>query len=212
MRNFKTFIIGFITGAVIVSVPVVATQVYNIYENEYPIRVDGELVEIQGYNINDYSYFKLRDIGRFTNFNVDFKGDEIIIETTENKTSKENATTVRGDIVPTSKSVLDASQITERGYSGNQKYVSFDESGYKGGYSMYFECDSLDNSYHFLSFVKNTKDDGSYTIDVVHEKTGDTLLTDIEYFIIEGKPYISLEINQDVLEPLNTSSEIRNAK
>ena len=50
----------------------------SIYENPYKILVNGEEKQIQGYNIDDYSYFKLRDIAEAVGgFEVGFENDTI---------------------------------------------------------------------------------------------------------------------------------------
>lgn len=77
----KKFICGLVAGTVLTSL-VGAYAVSEIYENPYPIYVNGEQKEIQGYNIDGYSYFKLRDIAEATNgFNVDFQNDSVVIDT-----------------------------------------------------------------------------------------------------------------------------------
>ena len=78
----KKFICGLVAGTVLTSL-VGAYAVSEIYENPYPIYVNGEQKEIQGYNIDGYSYFKLRDIAEATGkFDVDFQNDSVVIDTT----------------------------------------------------------------------------------------------------------------------------------
>ena len=78
----KKFIAGFLVGALLFSF--IGVFAYNIYENPYKIMVNGVEKQIQGYNIDGYSYFKLRDIAQATNkFNVDFQNDNVIIDTTQ---------------------------------------------------------------------------------------------------------------------------------
>lgn len=73
----KKFIAGFLSGAVIFGVAT-GFAVNSIYENPYRIFVNGEEKQIQGYNIDDYSYFKLRDIADAVGgFTVDFKNDSV---------------------------------------------------------------------------------------------------------------------------------------
>lgn len=82
--NFlKKFVCGLLIG-VIISGLVGVYAVNQIYDNPYPIYVNGEPKQIQGYNIDGYSYFKLRDIAQATNkFNVDFQNDNVIIDTSK---------------------------------------------------------------------------------------------------------------------------------
>lgn len=53
--------------------------------NAYPVQLDGKNVNIDGYNVDNYTYFKLRDIANATNsFDVDFKDDTIVLTSQEN--------------------------------------------------------------------------------------------------------------------------------
>lgn len=75
----KKFISGLVVGTIITSI-VGVFAVNSIYENPYPIFVNGEQKQIQGYNVDDYSYFKLRDIADAVGgFTVDFQNDAIQI-------------------------------------------------------------------------------------------------------------------------------------
>lgn len=78
----KSNIISFIIGAVIFgSVSAFAVQ-YTISDNPYPIQLNGQNVNIEGYNINDNTYFKLRDISNIIGgFTVDFNNDTIQLAT-----------------------------------------------------------------------------------------------------------------------------------
>ncbi len=67
----KDFLLGIMIGAsVCCSLTAIATDQYDIYPNPFKILVDGYEKHIEGYNINGYSYFKLRDIGKHARFNV----------------------------------------------------------------------------------------------------------------------------------------------
>ncbi len=80
----KKFLIGFISGAVLCgSLAAVAVE-YNIYPNPYKVVVDGKEVAIEGYNINDKSYFQLRDIGNAVGFQVGFDAaNETVLVSTD---------------------------------------------------------------------------------------------------------------------------------
>lgn len=57
--------------------------------NIFPLQIDGKTVSIEGYNVNEQTYFKLRDISDAVGgFNVDFKDDRIVLssQTGENDT------------------------------------------------------------------------------------------------------------------------------
>lgn len=77
----KNFIIGFICGGLIFGVGgAFAANVYNAYENPYPVKVNGEQVHLEGYNINDNTYFKLRDVAdAIGGLRVDFVDNTITL-------------------------------------------------------------------------------------------------------------------------------------
>ena len=81
----KKFIAGFLSGAIIFSV-VGVFAVNSIYDNPYKITVNGAEKYIQGYNIDNYSYFKLRDIADAVGgFSVGFdeQNQTIVLSTNE---------------------------------------------------------------------------------------------------------------------------------
>lgn len=74
----KQFITGFITGALVCGAAGVGAAVYEAQTNAFPIQLNGENVTMEGYNINGYTYFKLRDIAdTLGGFTVDFANDTI---------------------------------------------------------------------------------------------------------------------------------------
>ncbi len=86
----KNFFTGFVSGAVIFSA--VGTLAANAIAtpNVYPVSLNGENVDIQGYNVDNYTYFKLRDIADAVGgFKVDFKDDTVVL------TSQENALSIK---------------------------------------------------------------------------------------------------------------------
>lgn len=74
----KQVIISFLSGAVLFgSVGVFAGQ-YMATDNPFPVQLNGQSVSIEGYNINDNTYFKLRDIADVVGgFDVDFQNNTI---------------------------------------------------------------------------------------------------------------------------------------
>lgn len=78
----KKFILGFITGGIICATATGFAVEYAVTANPYPVKVNGAETAIEGYNINDNTYFKLRDIGDKTGFSVDFADNTIIINST----------------------------------------------------------------------------------------------------------------------------------
>lgn len=73
----KKYIAGIATG-VILSFTVALAVNYTATENTFPIQLNGENVNVEGYNIDGSTYFKLRDIADTVGgFNVDFNDNTI---------------------------------------------------------------------------------------------------------------------------------------
>ncbi len=61
----KKFIIGFIVGALMFSIiPVMAQEGLTVAPNPFPVVIDGVVTEVEGYNINGYTFLKLADFGK----------------------------------------------------------------------------------------------------------------------------------------------------
>lgn len=76
----KTFLTGVLTGALIFGSATVFSQiaVYQATKNTFPVQLNGNEVNIDGYNIDGYTYFKLRDVADAVgDFNVDFQNNTI---------------------------------------------------------------------------------------------------------------------------------------
>ena len=58
----KKFILGFISGAILFSVAGALAASFTANPNPFPIKLNGNDVTIEGYNIEGSTYFKLRDI------------------------------------------------------------------------------------------------------------------------------------------------------
>lgn len=84
----RNFITGFISGAVAFTMIGAAAANMVTAPNTYPVQLDGQNVSIDGYNVDDYTYFKLRDIAKVIGgFDVDFQDDTIILSTKKDDTS-----------------------------------------------------------------------------------------------------------------------------
>lgn len=74
----RQFIIGFISGSIIFGTIGALAATYTATNNPFPIKLNGNDVQIEGYNIEDSTYFKLRDIANIVGgFNVDFANNTI---------------------------------------------------------------------------------------------------------------------------------------
>ena len=80
----KRFTLGFIIGGIICSALTGFAVEYAVTANPFPIRVDGAEKSIEGYNINDSTYFKLRDVADAVGgFTVGFTNNTITISTSQ---------------------------------------------------------------------------------------------------------------------------------
>lgn len=78
----KRFVLGFIIGGVICSALTGFAVEYAVTANPYPVKVNGVETPIEGYNINDNTYFKLRDVADAVgSFTVGFADNTITIDT-----------------------------------------------------------------------------------------------------------------------------------
>lgn len=74
----RNFIIGVITGALVFGTVGVFAGQYIATENTFPIKLNNNNVNLNGYNVDGSTYFKLRDIADVVGgFNVDFKNNTI---------------------------------------------------------------------------------------------------------------------------------------
>ena len=78
--GMKRFITGFVCGALLFGVVGALAVEYNVTPNPFKVMVDGQEVQIEGYNINDRSYFQLRDIGDVIGFSVGFVDGTVMID------------------------------------------------------------------------------------------------------------------------------------
>lgn len=78
----KKFILGFITGGIICAAVTGFAVEYAVTVNPFPVKVNGVETSIEGYNINDNTYFKLRDVADAVGgFQVGFTDNTITIDT-----------------------------------------------------------------------------------------------------------------------------------
>ena len=88
----KKFTLGFITGGIICAAVTGFAVEYAVTANPYPVKVNGIETTIQGYNINDETYFKLRDVSAAVGgFEVGFENNAIIVNTPNKPTPEPTA-------------------------------------------------------------------------------------------------------------------------
>lgn len=85
----KTFL-GFICGMIVaLSLTALAKQM-DVFNNSYKVMVNNQEANIEGYNMNGSTYFKLRDVGTATGFDVAFANDTISITTSKQQPPDRN--------------------------------------------------------------------------------------------------------------------------
>ncbi len=84
----KQTVVSFILGGVLFSsAGVFATTQLNIVPNSYPIVVNDENADVEGYNIEGRTYLQLRDITNILGISLDFKNNTIYINTKDSNIS-----------------------------------------------------------------------------------------------------------------------------
>lgn len=79
MKKITSNVACFVSGVIIASAVGALAATYTATENAFPIKINGQDTQMEGYNINGSTYFKLRDIGDRMGFNVDFQDNTIYI-------------------------------------------------------------------------------------------------------------------------------------
>ncbi len=101
MKNIKSITLGILIGAT-ATLSITALAEYIVVPNSFPVKVNGQTVQVEGYNINDSTYFKLRDVADAVGgFEVGFEDNAIIVNTPQNPTpAPTTAPTVNPDLSP----------------------------------------------------------------------------------------------------------------
>ena len=73
--------LGVLAGVSVTVGATVYAQNMEVKTNTIPVKVNGQPVELKGYNIGGHTYFQLRDIGDATGFKTEFKNNTIFIRT-----------------------------------------------------------------------------------------------------------------------------------
>lgn len=189
----KKFIIGFIVGALMFSIiPVMAEGELTVVPNPFPVVINGEVTEVEGYNINGYTYLKLADLSK-AGLMVKFNETEGQIEITN---KKENAA-ITPEPMP-DKGDDDMERYKENGYDvinedGVEYYSlkSIHDLLYPKGYSFRFDSDTGE-----ISMTHN--DD--YPAMAISKAV--VVLSNIPYKIFEGITHIPKDFYIDTILPI----------
>ena len=190
----KEFIIGIILGGIIFgSISIFANEVFNVSVNPFKITVNGNEKAIEGYNINGYSYFKLRDIGEQVGFSVDFNDNTIVIETNDNDLLNNSEESI----------VMDKNNEVSNSYNNcywidENTYIKHGVNYYR--WSYYVSSGLLSNSY--LNVVDEMIDN-EYNIVLSKRTTDEILLENIEYILIDDILLISEDYFNEYILPLD---------
>ena len=113
----KKFILGFITGGIICAAVTGFAVEYAVTVNPFLVKVNGVESSIEGYNINDNTYFKLRDVADAVGgFQVGFTDNTITIDTATVCPMPTETPTASSTPAPTA--VIDVSEYIVKGDDG----------------------------------------------------------------------------------------------
>lgn len=150
----KKFILGFIAGGIICATVTGFSVEYAVTANPFPVKVNGTETAIEGYNINDNTYFKLRDVADAVGgFAVGFSDNTITIDTGN---VVEPEPTVVPTAVPVSEIPPQATELNpvfstnvphENGLTSDGIPIKVDENGNK-----YVSTISIDKVYHYEDY------------------------------------------------------------
>lgn len=187
----KKFIIGFIVGALMFGIiPVMAQEGLTVVPNPFPVLIDGVVTEVEGYNINGYTFLKLADFGK------------------AGLTVKFNETDKQIEISSTKKAVITPEPIPDKGDDVVSDIEKFEENGYKGirvdgveYYSMKSIADSIYDKGYNIGYDRN--EDSLFLIKYNGAKKNSTrILTGIPYKVFDGATHIEKSYCLNEILPL----------
>lgn len=188
-KDVKNIIIAFIGGAILFGTAGVFAGQYIAVENPFPVKLNSENVSIQGYNIEDSTYFKLRDIADIIgNFTVDFHNDTIqlskdgyVYDNTDNSTvvsqntsdyvtDARNETTEFGKQKKVPYIMIDSPDVKAINDRINERYIihsSFSEDEIRSiDYTCYMYNNLLSVTVFMSTGVNDFEQCDAYVIDV----------------------------------------------
>lgn len=167
----KKFIIGFIVGALMFSIiPVMAQEGLTVVPNPFPVLIDGVVTEVEGYNINGYTFLKLADFGK------------------AGLTVKFNETDKQIEISSTKKAVITPEPIPDKGDDVVSDKQVYEENGYK------VIMDNEVEYYSWKSICDNIEPKG---YNIGYDKTGDSMFL-IKYNTIKKSTADSTKILESI--------------
>jgi hypothetical protein len=169
--RMKKIIIGFIVGALMFSIiPVMAQEGLTVVPNPFPVVIDGVVTEVEGYNINGYTFLKLADFGK------------------AGLTVKFNETDKQIEISSTKKAVITPEPIPDKGDDVVSDKQVYEENGYK------VIMDNEVEYYSWKSICDNIEPKG---YNIGYDKTGDSMFL-IKYNTIKKSTADSTKILESI--------------
>lgn len=181
----KKFIIGFITGGIICAAVTGFAVEYAVTANPYPVKVNGSETAIEGYNINDNTYFKLRDVADAVGgFDVGFSDNTITI-TTEATPEPTDAPTAAVTVIKGNDGKDYTSDGLEVEYIDGVAYV--DEADIQKKLN---DKDLTDYSFSTTSLVKFENNSFKKVIADIPRCSNDRRLIELNFYISTIAPFI----------------------
>lgn len=203
MKNIKTLTIGIIIGAV-AALSITALAEYITTPNPYPVKVNGQEVQVEGYNINDSTYFKLRDVADAVGgFSVDFADNTIIVNTNRGEGVPTPTPVPTSTDTPGAEPVANA-KATPNPKLGEDNVVFFTENGYE------FTSDGLPiyvldsgNKYvttEYIKMVYNFEENGyEFAVGRICDSDYNVVLSDIQLASDNRPSHIEASYYEEIL-------------
>lgn len=177
----KKFILGFICGGIICATVTGFAVEYAVTANPFPVAVNGTETAIEGYNINDNTYFKLRDVADAVgSFNVGFSDNTITIDTdtatpTPTPTLTPSNTSDLSPLPEVAIEVIDGVQYVRKS--------SIEEMLQDIGLGQY--------KFTSVVFYDSTRDDGKAILENIPHPEDDNTLIPYDYYVSTVIPVIN---------------------
>lgn len=190
----KKFIIGFIVGALMFGIiPVMAQEGLTVVPNPFPVLIDGVVTEVEGYNINGYTFLKLADFGK------------------AGLTVKFNETDKQIEISSTKKAVITPEPIPDKGDDVVSDKQVYEENGYKvimdnevEYYSWKSICDNIEPKGYNIGYDKTRDSMFLIKYNTIKKSTADStkILESIPYKIFNDATHIPKDYYLNKILPL----------
>lgn len=175
----KNFITGFITGGIICAAVTGFAVEYAVTANPYPVKVNGVETAIEGYNINDETYFKLRDVSAAVGgFEVGFEDNAIIVNTPSQPTATPAPAPTPANISP----LPDVATVEKDGV----QYVNKDDIE-----DMLKSIGLGDYEFSLTYFYDRTRKDGMTLLQNIPYLQGNENLIPADYYLNTIVPVIN---------------------